>query len=399
MWMIAWREAVRALSRNPLRSFLTVLGVVIGVAAVIALVTLGRGATAAVQQQIAAMGSNVLFISPSRGFGPGSLTVPFTVEDARFLEREAASIAIAAPAAVTNRTVIAGNQSATTQIVGIGEGYLTARQWPVADGREPTPGELRSGAPVCLLGQTVATTLFGDRSPVGERMRLDRLSCSVIGVLAAKGQSAFGSDQDDLVLVPLRLYHRRIAGNTQVWFIIAAVAPGYTSSEAIAEVQQLLRERRRVAPNESDNFRITDSREIERTFTSTTRMLTALLSAVAAISLVVGGIGIMNIMLVSVTERTREIGIRLAIGARAVDVMTQFLVEAVVLSLAGGAIGIVLALVTSYLATQALGFPFLLDFGVIALAVLFSAAVGVVFGFLPARRAARLDPIVALRQE
>ncbi|BBD78305.1 ABC transporter permease [Hydrogenophilus thermoluteolus] len=399
MWMIAWREAVRALSRNPLRSFLTVLGVVIGVAAVIALVTLGRGATAAVQQQIAAMGSNVLFISPSRGFGPGSLTVPFTVEDARFLEREAASIAIAAPAAVTNRTVIAGNQSTTTQIVGIGEGYLTARQWPVADGREPTPGELRSGAPVCLLGQTVATTLFGDRSPVGERMRLDRLSCSVIGVLAAKGQSAFGSDQDDLVMVPLRLYHRRIAGNTQVRFIIAAVAPGYTSSEAIAEVQQLLRERRRVAPNESDNFRITDSREIERTFTSTTRMLTALLSAVAAISLVVGGIGIMNIMLVSVTERTREIGIRLAIGARAVDVMTQFLVEAVVLSLAGGAIGIVLALVASYLAAQALGFPFLLDFGVIALAVLFSAAVGVVFGFLPARRAARLDPIVALRQE
>ncbi|HNU20356.1 MAG TPA: ABC transporter permease, partial [Hydrogenophilus thermoluteolus] len=225
MWMIAWREAVRALSRNPLRSFLTVLGVVIGVAAVIALVTLGRGATAAVQQQIAAMGSNVLFISPSRGFGPGSLTVPFTVEDARFLEREAASIAIAAPAAVTNRTVIAGNQSATTQIVGIGEGYLTALQWPVADGREPTPGELRSGAPVCLLGQTVATTLFGDRSPVGERMRLDRLSCSVIGVLAAKGQSAFGSDQDDVVMVPLRLYHRRIAGNTQVRFIIAAVAP------------------------------------------------------------------------------------------------------------------------------------------------------------------------------
>lgn len=399
MWMIAWREAVRALSRNPLRSFLTVLGVVIGVAAVIALVTLGRGATAAVQQQIAAMGSNVLFISPSRGFGPGSLTVPFTVEDARFLEREAASIAIAAPAAVTNRTVIAGNQSATTHIVGIGEGYLTARQWPVADGREPTPGELRSGAPVCLLGQTVATTLFGDRSPVGERMRLDRLSCSVIGVLAAKGQSAFGSDQDDVVMVPLRLYHRRIAGNTQVQFIIAAVAPGYTSSEAIAEVQQLLRERRRVAPNESDNFRITDSREIERTFTSTTRMLTALLSAVAAISLVVGGIGIMNIMLVSVTERTREIGIRLAIGARAVDVMTQLLVEAVVLSLAGGAIGIVLALVASYLAAQALDFPFLLDLGVIALSVLFSAAVGVVFGFLPARRAARLDPIVALRQE
>ncbi len=398
MWAIAWREAVRALARNPLRSFLTVLGVVIGVAAVIALVTLGRGATAAVQQQIAAMGSNVLFISPSRGFGPGSLTVPFTVEDARFLEREAASIAIAAPAEVTNRTVIAGNQSTTTQIVGIGEGYLTARQWPVADGREPTPGELRSGAPVCLLGQTVATTLFGDRSPVGERMRLDRLSCSVIGVLAAKGQSAFG-DQDDLVLVPLRLYHRRIAGNTKVRFILASVAPGYSSSEAIDEVRRLLRERRRLAATEEDNFRITDSREIERTFTSTTQMLTALLSAVAAISLLVGGIGIMNIMLVSVTERTREIGIRLAIGARAADVMTQFLVEAVVLSLAGGAIGIVLAVATSYAAAQALRFPFLLDFGVVALAVAFSAAVGVVFGFLPARRAAKLDPIVALRQE
>ncbi|GAB6050697.1 ABC transporter permease [Hydrogenophilus islandicus] len=399
MWAIAWREAVRALARNPLRSFLTVLGVVIGVAAVIALVTLGRGATAAVQQQIAQMGSNVLFISPSRGFGPGSFTVPFTVEDAHFLAREAASIAIAAPAAATNRTVVAGNQSATTQIVGIGEGYLEARQWPVAEGRAPSDGELRSGAPVCLLGATVAKSLFGEQSPVGERIRLDKISCTVVGVLTVKGQSAFGSDQDDLVLVPLRLYHRRIAGNTQVRFILASVAPGYSSSEAIDEVRRLLRERRRLAATEEDNFRITDSREIERTFTSTTQMLTALLSAVAAISLLVGGIGIMNIMLVSVTERTREIGIRLAIGARAADVMTQFLVEAVVLSLAGGAIGIVLAVATSYAAAQALRFPFLLDFGVVALAVAFSAAVGVVFGFLPARRAAKLDPIVALRQE
>lgn len=399
MWRLAWREAVRALLRNPLRSLLTVLGVVIGVAAVIALVTLGRGATAAVQQQIAAMGSNVLFISPSRGFGPGSATVPFTMDDARFLQREAAAVAIAAPAAATNRTVIAGNQSTTTQLVGIGEGYLAARQWPVAEGREPTEGELRSGAAVCLLGQTVAATLFGAALPVGERVRIDKLTCEVIGVLAAKGQSAFGTDQDDLVLVPLRLYHRRLVGNTQVRFIIASVAPGYTSREAIAEVRELLRERRRLAANEEDNFRITDSREIERTFTATTQMMTALLSAVAAISLLVGGIGIMNIMLVSVTERTREIGIRLAIGARARDVMTQFLVEAVLLSLVGGAIGLLVAVVGAYTAARQLGFPFLLDGGVVLVAIAFSAAVGVLFGFLPARRAARLDPIVALRQE
>jgi len=218
-------------------------------------------------------------------------------------------------------------------------------------------------------------------------------------VLASKGQSAFGSDQDDLVLLPLRLYHRRLVGNTQVRFIIASIAPGFTSREAIAEVRALLRERRRLAANEEDNFRITDSREIERTFTATTQLLTALLSAVAAISLLVGGIGIMNIMFVSVTERTREIGIRLAIGARARDVMTQFLVEAVVLSLAGGLIGLLLAVGGAYAASEQLGFPFLLDPGIAALALLFSAVVGVLFGFLPARRAARLDPIVALRQE
>jgi len=399
MWSLAWQEAVRALWRNPLRSLLTVLGVVIGVAAVVALVTLGRGATAAVQKQIASMGSNVLFISPSRGFGPGSATVPFTVDDARFLEREAAAIAIAAPAAATNKTVVAGNQSTATTIVGIGEGYLAARQWPVVAGREPSNGELRSGAAVCLLGQTVATTLFGAVEPVGERIRVDKITCEVIGVLASKGQSAFGSDQDDLVLLPLRLYHRRLVGNTQVRFIIASIAPGFTSREAIAEVRALLRERRRLAANEEDNFRITDSREIERTFTATTQLLTALLSAVAAISLLVGGIGIMNIMLVSVTERTREIGIRLAIGARARDVMTQFLVEAVVLSVAGGLIGLLLAVGGAYAASQQLGFPFLLDPGTAVLALLFSAAVGILFGFLPARRAARLDPIVALRQE
>ncbi|MCX7946403.1 MAG: ABC transporter permease [Hydrogenophilus sp.] len=399
MWGNALQEAWRSLFRNPLRSFLTVLGVVIGVAAVIVLVTLGRGATLAVQQQIAAMGANVLFISPSRGFGPGSATVPFRVEDALFLEREAAAIAIAAPAAVTSRTVVAGNQSTTTQVVGIGAGYLAARQWPVAEGREPTEGELRAGAAVCLLGQTVARTLFAESSPVGERVRIEKLSCEVIGVLEGKGQSAFGQDQDDLVMVPLRLYHRRIAGNTQVRMIIASVAPGYTSSEAIAEVRALLRERRHLGPKEEDDFRIVDSREIERTFTTTTQMLTTLLSAVAAISLLVGGIGIMNIMLVSVTERTREIGIRRAIGARGRDVRVQFLVEAVVLSGSGGIIGAVLAVMVSRLAAQALTFPFVLDYGIIALAVLFSAAIGVVFGFLPAHRAARLDPIAALRQE
>ena len=395
----ALREAIRSLGRNALRSFLTVLGIVIGVGAVIAMVTLGRGATQAVSDQISSLGSNIVFLRPSRGFGPGQNVVPFKVEDALAIAREVPGVAWSTPVSLRTLTVVAGNQSWSTTVVGAGEGYLEARRWEIVKGRGFTPSELRAGVASCIVGQTVARELFGSEDPIGQRMRVDKFSCEIIGLLDAKGQSAMGTDQDDIVIIPLRTYQRRISGTTDVDSIQLSLADGIDNERVLQDIRLVLRERRHLSANMEDNFRLIDSKEIERTLTSTTRMLTVLLGAVAGISLLVGGIGIMNIMLVSVTERTREIGIRLAIGARAADVMLQFLVEAVVLALLGGAIGITLALVFSLVAAQKLGFPFSPDYGIVLIAALFSGAIGIVFGFFPARRAARLDPIEALRHE
>lgn len=308
-------------------------------------------------------------------------------------------VAWSTPVSLRTLTVVAGNQSWSTTVVGAGEGYLEARRWEIVKGRGFTPSELRAGVASCIVGQTVARELFGSEDPIGQRMRVDKFSCEIIGLLDAKGQSAMGTDQDDIVIIPLRTYQRRISGTTDVDSIQLSLADGIDNERVLADIRLVLRERRHLSANMEDNFRLIDSKEIERTLTSTTRMLTVLLGAVAGISLLVGGIGIMNIMLVSVTERTREIGIRLAIGARAADVMLQFLVEAVVLALLGGAIGITLALVFSLVAAQKLGFPFSPDYGIVLIAALFSGAIGIVFGFFPARRAARLDPIEALRHE
>ena len=397
----AFLLALREIRRNVLRSFLTILGVVIGVAAVIVMVTLGGGATRAVATQIESMGTNLLMIRMGQRMGPGSGigVPPFDIEDAVALQRQIPSIRVLAPSANQTATAVAGNNSWATSVTGTDNRYLDVRNWPLATGRLFNEGELRAGKPVCLIGATVQRELFGNLDPVGENLRLKTLSCQVIGLLATKGQSSMGHDQDDLVLMPLRTFQRRIAGNLDVTLIQVSIQEGESTEAAKADIERLMRERRKIGAGEQDDFSVRDMKEVTDMLTGTTRILTTLLSAVAAVSLLVGGIGIMNIMLVSVTERTREIGIRLAIGALEREVLLQFLVEAVVLSSLGGILGILLALVAAVILADVLQVPFIFNGGIVITAFLFSAAVGIVFGYFPARRAARLDPIEALRRE
>ena len=393
--------ALREIRRNVLRSILTILGVVIGVAAVIIMVTLGGGATRSVSSQIESMGSNLLMIRMGQSMGPGSGigVPPFKIEDAIALQRDIPSIRVLAPSASQTATAIAGNNSWATSVTGTDNRYLDVRNWPLEWGRPFTEGELRAGQAVCLIGATVSKELFGEQDPIGESLRIKTISCKIIGLLAAKGQSSMGRDQDDLILMPLRAFQRRIAGNQDVTLIQVSIRDGESTERARADIERLLRERRKIDATEQDNFGVNDMKELTKMLTGTTQVLTTLLSAVAAVSLLVGGIGIMNIMLVSVTERTREIGIRLAIGALEREVLMQFLVEAVVLSSLGGILGILLALGASLALADLLKVPFIFNGGIVLTAFLFSAAVGIIFGYFPARRAARLDPIEALRRE
>ena len=396
----AFLLALRAIRRHVLRSALTVLGIVIGVAAVIIMVTLGAGATRQVTQSIASLGSNVLVVMPGQRGGPGmSTAVPFRLADAQAIEREVASVSAVAP--IVNRGVIAvaGNESWSTTVTGTVNELFAIRRWTVAAGRLFTEGEARAGKPVCVIGATVKQRLFGAQDAVGSSIRLTKLTCEVIGVLEAKGQSVMGADQDDVIVLPLRTVQRRVTGSQDIGIIQVAAREGTSTQRAQREIAAVMRERRHIGPAEEDDFRVTDMTQITTMLTGTTELLTTLLSAVAAVSLLVGGIGIMNIMLVSVTERTREIGIRLAIGATSREVLLQFLVEAVVLASFGGLIGIVLALVASYFLASMMGVPFVLELVVVLVAFGFSAAVGMVFGYFPARRASRLNPIDALRHE
>ncbi|MCW9042311.1 MAG: ABC transporter permease [Pseudopelagicola sp.] len=397
-----FKLALQAILRNPMRSFLTVLGVVIGVAAVIAMVTIGAGSSAQVTSDVETLGAKRLMLTPGQArmgpSSPGTTARAFDLGDVDQLESELSSIATAAPAASGQQVVVYGNENYRTTVTGTDGRYLLASEWEIASGRKFTSAEER-GRSVCILGQTVVDELFATADPIGEDIRIKSLSCEVIGVLEAKGASSFGTDQDDLILMPFKTYARRIAGSSDVPMIYLAMRDGVSTDRAISDVSALLREIRRVRPGETDDFTVRSMEQLATMLSGINSVLTGLLSAVAAVSLLVGGIGIMNIMLVSVTERTREIGIRMAVGAQAGQVLLQFLVEAIVLSALGGALGIVLGLGLAAVGAQLLSIPFIPDLSIIALAFAFSAVVGVVFGYFPARAAARLDPIEALRHQ
>ncbi len=395
--------AFREIRRNVLRSSLTILGIIIGVAAVITLVTLGKGATAQVAAEISSLGSNLLQVRTGQGFrGPGGASETakaFKPDDVGAIAQQITGIAAVAPNASRAAQVVAGNTNWSTSITGSTDAFLFVRAWSLALGRSFTENEQRFGKAVCILGATVKKELFGSRDPLGASIRFNGITCQVIGVLEAKGQSGGGNDQDDFVLIPLHTLQRRITGNTDISAIYVSAEDGVSTTKIKEDIEQLLRERRHIGSSQDDDFFVRDMQEIMTTLTGTTRILTTLLGAVAAVSLLVGGIGIMNIMLVSVTERTREIGIRLAIGAMEQDVLLQFLVESVVLSSFGGLFGIAFGLAAAALGAHAMHMPFIFSPGIVAVAFLFSCAVGIIFGFFPARKAARLDPIDALRHE
>ena len=399
MWLNTLQLALRSIRRNLLRSFLTILGIVIGVSAVITMVTLGNGATMAIQNQISGLGTNLLQVRPGqRMMGPGGGPA-FKEVDAEAILSQIGGIATAAPEARTSATLVASGRNWSSSVIGSTNNWLITGNWKIAYGREFTADEQRAGAAVCMIGETVRRELYGERPAVGEQLRVKQISCEIVGLLSAKGQGAFGNDQDDVVLVPLKTLQRRITGNTRVNTLLVSMMDDSDPTRVKASLTQLLRERRKLASGDEDNFNVLDTKQLGETLASTTKVMTTLLGAVAAVSLLVGGIGIMNIMLVSVTERTREIGLRLAIGALEREVLLQFLIEAVVLSSLGGVIGIVLATGASWGLSALMEVPYIFNPGVNALSFLFSAGIGVLFGFFPARRAARLDPIEALRHE
>jgi putative ABC transport system permease protein len=397
------RLALSALLRNKLRSLLTTLGIVIGVAAVVTMQSMGEGATAYVGNAISGLGSNMLIAIPgasSRNFGHTTLGVPlFTTLDVDTIRRQSHAVWRLSPANARVLRVVAGSNSRSTNVNGVSPEYFDIRAWSVSTGRLISDEDERQASLVCLIGQTVRDALFPSLDPRGKEIRVHDLACRVIGVLEAKGASAFGSDQDDVVFMPFSTFSRRIMGTERVGVIIASAVSPDRLDDAKVQITSILRHRRHILPGEEDDFAVRDPREIQALLETVTTVLTTLLASVAGISLLVGGIGVMNIMLVSVTERTREIGIRRAVGARARDILTQFLVEATALSSFGGAIGIVVGLLAARGVASAIDIPFVVPLlaGPVAFGV--SVLVGIVFGVIPARKAARLNPLAALRFE
>ncbi len=395
--------AIKEIKRNILRSILTILGIVIGVASVIAMVMIGDGTTANVTANIEKLGSNMLNVrvgQEKRGAPRDDNSAkPFKIEDITAIKNEVANLKGVTAENSSMANVVFGNKSNSSLIVGTTNDYFTIKDWEVEQGRVFEEGELASGKSVCILGTTVVKNIFGDENPIGATIRLKNFPCSVIGVLASKGASSFGRDQDEVVITPLKMYQRKIQGNLDVSSIIVSVMEERYIEDAKEQITSLMQDRRAVKVGESDNFHIRDMKDILNTMTSTTKMLTYLLGSIAAISLLVGGIGFMNIMLVSVTERTRAIGIRLAIGAMQSEVLLQFLIEAIVLSTWGGIIGIFLGLGVGYGVVQIFELPYIINTQIILISFIFSTLIGVVFGYFPARKAARLNPIDALRYE
>jgi putative ABC transport system permease protein len=402
MWWNTFLLSLREIRRNLMRSFLTVLGIVIGVAAVITMVTLGNGATRAVSDQISSLGSNLLMIRPGQRLGPVSDQAgsqAFKEADAHALAAQVGGIRAVAPSTGAGVTAVWGARNWSTRVTGTSNDYFATNNWRIASGRGFTEAEELAGASVCLIGETVRRELFGAQDALGAQLRVRQFTCQVVGILGAKGQAAMGNDQDDTIVMPLHTVQRRLTGNQNVGTLLVSLQDGVDAERVKRAIRELLRERRKLAENDEDNFNIMDTRQIADTLSGTTRVMTMLLGAVAAVSLLVGGIGIMNIMLVSVTERTREIGVRLAIGALEAEVLLQFLIEAVALAALGGVIGIVLAAVFSITGSRLMDVPYTFDVSINVLAFVFSAGIGVLFGYFPARRAARLDPIEALRHE
>ncbi len=396
--------ALRSIRRNLMRSFLTVLGIVIGVAAVITMVTLGKGATKAVQTQISSLGTNLLMVRPGQRMGPGGgAGVPsFKEADALAIQSQIGGVAAVAPEGRAGVTVVGNGRNWATSVIGSTNEWFKTGNWTLASGRVFEDDEQQAGAAVCIIGETVRREIFGGSvgsNGLGQQLRLKQFSCEVIGVLGSKGQAAMGNDQDDTVLVPLHTLQRRVTGNLKVATLLVSMQDGSDSTRLKASLTQLLRERRKLAAGDEDNFNVLDTQQLAQTLAGSTQVMTTLLGAVAAVSLLVGGIGIMNIMLVSVTERTREIGLRLAIGALEGEVLMQFLIEAVVLAALGGVVGIVIATGASMALAGVMGVPYLFDPSINLLSFVFSAGIGVVFGYFPARRAAQMDPIEALRHE
>ena len=402
MLLNAFLIALREIRRNLTRSFLTVVGVVIGVAAVVTMVTLGRGATEAVKGQISKMGSNLLILRPGQGWG-GWGAPQFSIADVNAVRDQVPGIASLAPFITANEPAVFQENNRKSDVQGTTPNYFAIGNWEIAYGRIFTEAEVQDAAPVCVIGETIRKELFGvGIDPVGEKIRVKNMSMEVIGVTAVKGQGGFGDDLDDNIITPYTTVLRRLSGRQNGQNINQVMISGearYPSAQIVADVSAIMRERRKITANEEDNFNVFDSLQLADVISSSTKVMTSLLGAVAGVSLLVGGIGIMNIMLVSVTERTREIGIRLAIGARAREVLLQFLVEAVTLSCVGGIVGIALAYALCVTLAEVVGAPFLFDPKINIIAFVFSAAIGILFGFMPARRAASLDPIDALRHE
>ena len=402
--MNTFLSAFRALKRNKMRSFLTMLGIIIGVGAVIVMLAIGQGAKYSVEQQINALGTNVLIVFPGsqqtagiRG-GAGSMTT-LTADDALAIQKECPAVALVSPGTRGGGQVIAGNQNWATGIEGTGPDYLEIRKWKVGYGDFYTDQDIRSASKVCVVGKTVADNLFPDVSPVGQTVRIRNVPFKVVGVLEGKGQNAMGQDQDDIILAPYTTVARRLSWSPSLRQILVSATSPAGIAAAQNEITELLRMRHKIAAYDQDDFTIRNQADLATAATATTDILTYLLASVASVSLLVGGIGIMNIMLVSVTERTREIGIRMSVGARSRDILTQFLIEALVLSLLGGMVGIALGVAGSNIISDIVNWPTIISVFSVILSFGFSIVIGIFFGFYPARKAALLNPIDALRYE
>lgn len=401
----AFMLAFRQIQRNFLRAFLTMLGVIIGVGAVVVMISLGNGTTKMISDKISSLGSNLFLVFPARAMNPSgaNLRRNFSLQEAQKLKTLTQGyIQALAPISQSSVMLQFQSQNTTTQAQGVDSEFFEVTQWDSAQGRSFEESEYRVGSNVCMIGESVRKNLFNDINPLGQKIRLNNIVCECVGVLESKGQGGMGNDQDDVILLPMKAFLRSVSGNNTLFSInrlMLKAKDDMDSAEILPMLTKSLREVRNVRSGEKDSFEIMDTRQIAETLTSTTKMLTALLGMIAGVSLIVGGIGIMNIMLVSVTERTREIGTRMAIGALQSEVLMQFLIESITLSSCGGLLGIIWAFFASLALSYSMEIPFIFDVSTAIIAFLFSAFIGVLFGYLPAKRASRLNPIDALRHE